>query len=609
MWIERLVVVVLAVVSVALFLVPFRRRLDIINSIPGEWDNSDQERRTGRFILEVLFQSKVIRQRPLAGFMHALVFWGFMTFMIITLDHFCRGPRDGFGFALLGNGGFFSFARYLVAVFAALVIVGINYLTYRRFVERPKALGDHLSMTSGVVAVLINILMITYLIDAFECTERGTTGYSVLWWIHAAAILAFPPLIVRSKHLHLVLSPVTTFFKPFELARIKPLDFEKEEFGAETLKDLGRFTALGAFSCVECGRCFDNCPAAGTEKELDPKKLILDIKAGLLKDIESPVTEDTLSSKVIWQCTTCGSCTYQCPVGVEHVTPIIETRRGLTAGGEFPDPLKTMFKSLERHQNPWGYTQDQAEDFLEENGYPKFKDQDVLYWMGCLARYDDLYRKVSLAFKEKLEAAGVSFGVLYNEACTGDAARRAGNEFVFQEIAESNVEKLNGAAPKKIVTTCPHCLRTLKEYRDFGLSEEIEIVHHATFLNDMAREGKVGKADLASKKVVFHDACYLSRYEAPAGYREPRRFLKKCGVRPQETRRTREKSFCCGAGGAQFFNEEVEGKRINHERVDEILEIKPDAVITACPFCQAMLRDGLADRGVEDVEVRDLAQI
>lgn len=609
MWIDRLVVIVLAVVSVALFLIPFRKRLDIINAVPGDLDRSDQERRTGRFIMEVLFQSKVIMQRPLAGIMHALVFWGFLAFMFITLDHFCRGPRDGFGFALLGNGGIFSAARWVVALFAVLVLLGIDYLAYRRFVVRPKGLGEHLSGTSAIVAVLINLLMITFLIDAFEWVERGTTGYVVLWWIHAAAILVFPPLIVRSKHLHLVLAPVTTFFKPFELARIKPLDFEKEEFGAETLKDLGRFTALGAFSCVECGRCFDNCPAAGTDKELDPKKLILDIKKGLLENIESPVTEDTVASKVIWQCTTCASCTYQCPVGVEHVTPIIETRRGLTAGGEFPDPLKTMFKSLERHQNPWGYTQDQAEEFLEENGYPKFKDHDVLYWMGCLARYDDLYRKVSLAFKKTLDEAGVSWGVLYDEACTGDAARRAGNEFVFQEIAEGNIEKLNGALPKTIVTTCPHCLKTLSEYRDLGLKEEIKVVHHSSFLLELAEQGRIGKRDLGAKKVVFHDACYLSRYREPQGHREPRRFLKTCGAAPLEPRRTREKSFCCGAGGAQFFNEEVEGKRINHERVDEILENKPDLVVTACPFCQAMLRDGLADRGVEDVEVRDLAQV
>ncbi len=628
---ESIVLVVLILLSGAAFFFPVRKRYEIIRSVPGSFEVSGPERRFIRFVWEVCLQGKVISQRPFAGLMHAFVFWGFAAFGLVTLDHFCRG---GFGFPLLGHGGLYGFFRGAAVIFAVAVLIGINALAIRRFILRPKALGDHVSWTSGLVALFINVLMITYLAEycsaaagkefagkvpailgfPFHPYEEGNAffvegalGSTVNWWLHSVVILAFMALIPQSKHLHLVLGPFATYFKSFELAPIKPLDFEKEEFGAESLKDLGKFTALSAFSCVECGRCFDNCPASQTDKTLNPKELILDLRAGFLKGVDTPVAGETLDEKTIWQCTTCGSCTWQCPVGVEHVSPIIETRRGLAAGGEFPPPLKTMFKSMERHKNPWGYTQDQAEEFLDENEYPKFKDQDVLYWMGCLARYDDAYRKSSLAFKRKLDDAGVSWGVFYDEKCTGDAARRAGNEFVFQEIAEGNIEKLNAAAPRKVVTTCPHCLRTLKEYGDLGLDGKIEIVHHSAFLKDLAAAGKLGGGE--RKRAVFHDACYLSRYTGPAGHRNPREFLKSRGIDLIEPPRTRERSFCCGAGGAQFFNEEDEGKKIYQERTDELLELKPDAIITACPFCQAMIRDGLADRGVEDVSVLDLSQV
>ncbi len=610
---ERLVLVFAIVAALLTFFFPVRKKYELIQALKGSFDTSNPERRLYRFFKEVCLQSKVIVHRPLPGLMHAFVFWGFMSFGLVTLDHFLRG---GFGIPILGHGVVYEFLRGMAVGFSVIVIVGINYLAYRRFVEKPEALGSHTSYSSGLVAVFINALMITYLLDYFVLDEPSAVfgaapaGAVVNWWIHAFGILAFLGLIPRSKHLHLVLGPFTTYLKSFELAPIKPLDFEKEEFGAETLEDLDKFTGLSAFSCVECGRCFDHCPAASTDKVLNPKELILDIRSGLLKDTKSAVAGDTLPVEAIWQCTTCGSCTFQCPVGVEHVTPIIEARRGLVAGGEFPSPLKTAFKSLERHQNPWGYTIDQAVVFLDENAYPKYKDQDVLYWMGCLARYDEQYRKVSLAFKELLDKAGLSWGVLYDELCTCDGARRAGNEFVFQEIAAENIEKLNAAGPKKIVTTCPHCQRTLKEYKDLGLNKEIEIIHHSTLLAELAAtKSDASEAAAGPRKALFHDACYLSRYNAPTGSSEPRAFLKARGMELVEAARNRSESFCCGAGGGQFFNEELEGKRINHERIDEILKKEPELVVTACPFCQAMLRDALADRGVEGIDVKDLSQV
>jgi Fe-S oxidoreductase/nitrate reductase gamma subunit len=609
---ESLILAILIVAAAILFYLPVRQRLKIIKSTKGELKTDPVGPRVSRWIMEVVFQSKVISQRPFAGFMHALVFWGFAAFMLATTDHFCRG----FGFSILGNGAFFHGYSIAVSVFAVLVMVGITALFIRRFIVKPEALGDHLSVGSLLVAIFIEGLMITYLLAVYGGLEvttlsEASAGAKVNWWLHSLFILSFLVLIPRSKHLHLLFSLFTTFLKDFELAPLKQLDIENDEFGAENLKDLGPFTALGAFTCVECGRCFDHCPASQSGKDLNPKQLIMDLKVGYLKNADSAIVNDVIDPKVIWQCTTCGSCTFQCPVGIEHVTPIIDTRRGLAAEGDFPSPMTNLFKSLERHGNPWSYTPDQAHKFLKENNYPEYDGQEVLYWMGCFARYDERYRKVSLAFKEKLEEAGVRWGVLYDESCTGDSARRAGNEFLFMEIAMQNIELLNGIKARTIVSTCPHCVRTLKEYRSMEepLKADFRFVHHATFLKELAAAGKIKQAEGAGEKVTYHDACYLSRYVSGAGVNDPRDFIRSRGCSISEPERKGVQSLCCGAGGAQFFNEEDEGERIYRIRTDELLKTGAKTIVTACPFCQAMIRDGLADKGVEDVTIKDLTQL
>ena len=617
--VEPLILALLIVGALFLFFQPVLLRIRIIKGMKGALTADRTGDRIKRWIGEVLFQSKVISQRPFAGFMHALVFWGFLAFMLATLDHFCRG----FGLPLLGSGDLFHLFSRCVSAFAVLVILGITALFIRRFIVRPKVLGDHLSWESGLVALFIEGLMITYLLAVYgglEITTLGdeatSTAARINWWLHSLFILAFLALIPRSKHLHLVLGLGTTFLKDFELAPLKPLDIENDEFGAENLEDLGPFTALSAFTCVECGRCFEHCPAAQSGKKLDPKRLILDIKKGLLDNPGKPIIGETLNEEVIWQCTTCGSCTFQCPVGVEHVSAIIDTRRGLTAEGSFPAPMKTLFKSLERQRNPWGYPPTQAQEFLEEHDVPAFENQDILYWMGSFARLEDRYRKISVAFMEKLGEAGVSWGALHDEISVGDAARRTGNEFLFLELAMENIELINEAGPKVIVTTCPHTLRTLKEYQrlpEDPLNPDIRIVHHSTFLKDLADQGKLKTASSATASsaggtVVYHDACYLSRY-TENGVTEPRDFLKKRGVKLVEAKRHGVRSFCCGAGGGQFYNEETEGERVNRIRTRELLDTGAKTIVTACPYCQAMIRDGLGDLGVEDVEVKDLAQM
>ena len=606
MTMSQIILTVAILVGLFLFIQPVWVRLRRIHQTSKGFHTDQIGRRIGRFISEVIFQGTVIKQRPFAGLMHALVFWGFMAFIPVTIDHFVRG----YGGTFLGQGTVHAVITTIVAIFAVAVIIGITALLLRRYITRPPALGK-VKVESGVVAIFIEILMVTYLLDLYVYTDPTTTTAQVNWWIHALTILAFLALIPRSKHLHLVLSPITTFLKDFELARIRPLDFEKEEFGAFKLSDLAAHTALSAFTCVECGRCFDHCPARNTGKLLDPKQLMLDLREGFLKDPEQKIVGDTIEEEILWQCTTCGACTYQCPVGIDQVVPILETRRGQTAEGNVPHTFNTFFGNLERLQNPWAYPTPQAHEFIQENAYPTFDGHDYLYWMGCVGRFDLQYRKASLAFKKILDAGGVSYGVLPDEKCTGDAARRAGNEYLFTELATANVEMLKAAGVKKIVATCPHCVRTLSEYKDFGLDPQVEIIHHSQMIAELIGAGKISmRTDGDTLDTVYHDPCYLSRYGQPGDIDNPRTVMAKAtGHAPREPERTRDKSFCCGAGGAMIFAEETKGTRINRDRTTELLDTGADNIAVACPFCQIMVRDATADLDrSDDVKVRDIAE-
>ncbi len=607
MSLNHIILTLAILIGLFLFVQPIWVRLQRIHRTSKGFTLDDVPRRIGRFISEVIFQSKIIKQRPFAGLMHALVFWGFIAFIPVTIDHFVRG----YGGTFLGHGSVHAIITTIVAVFAVLVIIGITGLALRRYISKPAALGE-VKAESGVVALFIEILMVTYLLELYVFTEPSSTAAQINWWLHALTILAFLALIPRSKHLHLILSPITTFLKDFELATIRPLDFEREEFGAFKLSDLAAHTALGAFTCVECGRCYDHCPARVTGKLLDPKQLMLDLRDGFLKDPEQNIVGDTIAEEILWQCTSCGACTYQCPVGIDQVVPIMEARRGQTAEGAVPHTFNTFFTNLERLQNPWAYPTPQAHEFIEENEYPKFDGHEYLYWMGCLARFDIQYRKSSLAFKKILDQGGVSYGVLPDEQCTGDAARRAGNEYLFTELATANVELLNSAGVKKIVATCPHCVRTLSEYKDFGLHQDVEIIHHSRLITELVAAGKINiDTDGDGNVPVYHDPCYLSRYGQDGDIENPRKVVATAhgGTAPKEPERTGDQSFCCGAGGAMIFAEETKGTRINRDRTEELLNTGADDVAVACPFCQIMIRDATADLDrSDDVKVRDIAE-
>jgi Fe-S oxidoreductase len=431
--------------------------------------------------------------------------------------------------------------------------------------------------------------MATYLTGLYF--GEGTVGGHVSWWLHTAALLIFLPLIPHTKHLHLVLSPVTVFLRRAGFSRIPPLTGD-EDFGLDTGKDVTRIDSLQAFSCVECGRCTEHCPAYNTGKVLNPKEIVLGLR-GYLKEFgpagEAALLGKHISEEAAFECTTCGSCEFQCPVGIQHLPMIVGLRRGAVNTGKWEDEHGTkLFLNLERNGNALGFTSSERQKFIEKNHLPIYGGtQEYCLWLGCMGAYDPQGREIVLALARVLRHAGVTFGVLRKEKCTGDPARRLGNDLVVQQMAEANMETLQAAKVGKMVSICPHCVRTIgTDWREYGAAFKIE--HHSELLARV--QAKLPAAGGSRETVVFHDPCYLGRYRNV--YEAPRAVagLASAVVEPG---RTRERSFCCGAGGGQMFLGEEKGKRVNVTRVEELMATGAQTIGTACPFCQTMFRDAL----------------
>jgi Fe-S oxidoreductase len=598
---ERLLFVALAAVSVYGF---WRRFGPVLGKILQSKKDPDFHlfpigKRVWDFVWEVLLQAKVIRERPLAGGSHALVFWAFCAFALVTLNH-CAVI---FGVGFLDPAGrvgrnYFDFA----AIFAIACAVGILGLFVRRFLVRPKWLGE-LSWGSGLVALLIFALMATYL-AAFFVTGQGAV--QALWWAHTLTLLAFLPLIPHTKHLHLVLSPFTVFFSRGTFAHIPPLSGD-EDFGLVTGKDLTQLVSLQAYSCVECGRCMEHCPANATGKELNPKEIILGLR-GYLNEYgpksEEPLLGKYNSQEAAFECTTCGACEFQCPVGIEHVPIIVGLRRGAVNTGAWKNDYGSkLFLALERGSNALGMSTTERDKFVEKNALPIFDGtQEYCLWLGCMGGYDPKGREIVLALVRVMRHLGASFGVLRKEKCTGDPVRRLGNDLLFQQLAEANLEALAQNHVKKIITICPHCVRTIQEdWKEFGAPPEVE--HHSEFL---ARFASQLPSVQNENKIVFHDPCYLGRYRGV--YDEPRQVAALAGELV-EAPRSRERSFCCGAGGGLAFLGEETGERVSHVRAEELVATGAGVVAAACPFCNTMFQDALAARGEGAPELMDIAQL
>jgi Fe-S oxidoreductase len=553
------------------------------------------------FVVEVLFQAKVIRERPLVGLAHAFVFWAFCAFALVTLNH-CAAA---FGLAFLDpRGGSGRFYFLTAAAFAIACAVSIAGLFVRRFFVRPAWLGEHPSRESGLIALLIFVLMATYLAGFFVVAESRSA--TLLWWAHTAALLIFLPLIPRTKHLHLLLSPVSVFLSRGGFGRIPPLAGD-EDFGLVTGRDLTRIASLQAYSCVECGRCMEHCPAANTGKLLNPKSLILGLRDYLSEcgpQSEEPLLGRFNTQKAVFECTTCGACEFQCPAGIEHLPIVAGLRRGAVNTGAWQDERGTrLFLALERGGNPLGSSPAERDRFIEKERLPLFDgSQEYCLWLGCMGSYDPRGRAIAASLARVMDALGTSYGVLRKERCTGDAARRLGNDLLFQQLAEANLETMAQNKVKKLISICPHCVRTIQEdWKEFGAPPAIE--HHSEFL---ARHLPQLALDQSQEKIVYHDPCYLGRYREV--YDQPRAVVAGVG-QLVEPPRNREHGFCCGAGGGLAFLAEESGQRIGHVRAQELAATGAATVAAACPFCNSMIGDALKSMGQGAPALLDIAEL
>ncbi len=607
-WTQRAALIALMAASFALVWLRFRKVLDTIrrSRATPDFELAPVGPRIRQFLWEVLAQGKVIAERPLPGLAHAIVFWGFCAFALISVSHIASAFGAGF---LSGETGFARFYRGFVAVWAVAVAVAIAGLFVRRFLVRPVWLGE-LSPESGVIALLIFVLMATYLAGLW--LPEATLADQANWWAHTLALLIFLPLIPRTKHLHLALSPVTVFLRRAGFSRIPPLQGD-EDFGLDTGKDVTRIDALQAYTCVECGRCTEHCPASRTGKILNPKEIVLGLR-GYLNQC-GPASEAALlgphiSEEAAFQCTTCGACEFQCPVGIQHLPLIVGLRRGAGNTGKWENEYGArLFLNLERSGNALGFAAAERQNFIEKSGLPIYDGtQEYCLWLGCMGAYDPQGRDIVLALARVLRHAGVTFGVLRKEKCTGDPARRLGNDLAVSQVAEANIETLRAAGgpsgPRKMVSICPHCVRTIgTDWREFGATFQIE--HHSELLARLPL-ARAGAPVLPVEKVVFHDPCYLGRYRDI--YDEPRQAIARFAdvVDPP---RARERSFCCGAGGGQMFLGEEKGKRVNVERAQELVATGAQTIGTACPFCQTMFRDALGAVTESPPKLLDIAQL
>jgi Fe-S oxidoreductase len=609
---EVILLLALASASAALFFYRFAPILRDILSARKDlgWSLHPISTRVWTFTSEVLCQSKVIRERPLPGIAHAFVFWGFLAFALVSLNHVAVGLGLGF---LQPHSFYFLFA----GAWALLVAVSIAGLFVRRFFVRPVWLG-RLSYESGVIALLIFVLMATYLAAFFT---RDPSTLKSLWWTHTLTLFVFLPLIPHTKHLHLVLSPLTIFLKRSGFSAIPPLSADEniEDFGLANGKDLTQIVALQAYSCVECGRCTEHCPASTTGKVLNPKEIILGTRAylnafgphsetALLAELRNGDAEQhklepagaNLSMEAAYECTTCGACEYQCPVGIQHLPIIVGLRRGATNTGAWEDPYGTkLFLALERSGNALGLPSSERDKFIARANLPIFNGtQEYCLWLGCMGAYDPHGREIIADFARIMDHIGATFGVLKKEKCTGDPARRLGNDLVFQTLAEHGLASFAAQKVVKIVAICPHCVRTIRtDWRDFAGDAQFnfQIEHHSEFMARHAAQLPLPPANnlqpAADSSVVYHDPCYLGRYQEI--YDQPRAVIERQAALV-EAPRNHERSFCCGAGGGlAFLGEDKGSDRVSHVRARELAATGAGTIATACPFCNTMFRDAI----------------
>lgn len=609
-------------------------------------------KRIGALIVKVGLFQPVFRFRFWTSVLHAFIGWGFLSFLLINLADLIYAFTH---YKLLEHLGLFGdFYRGLADIANVAILVGMLALVIRRFILRPATLSTremtllHPKARFGILrdSAIVALFILTHntarlLGESFYVAEKGfdrwqpfisavaglwsgadaavlLIGERIMFWLSIGAVVAFLPYFPYSKHIHLFFAPINFALKPErksigELSYINLDDQSIEQFGAATMKDLGWEQIMDSYACIMCFRCQEVCPAYNTGKLLSPAALEINkryhLNYGGATDV--PMAQ-LISEEAVWACTSCGACVDICPVGNEPMRDILDIRRNLTLmESNFPKQLETAFKGMERNMNPWNVSQADRMKWAEGLNVPTIEqnpEPEILWWVGCAPATDVRAQKTAQAFAKILNAAGVNYAVLgKNEACTGDSARRAGREDIFFGLASQNVEILNEVAPKRIVTTCPHCLHTIKnEYPAFG--GNYTVIHHTQLINELVGAGKVQLQVTSDElRVTFHDPCYLGRHNKE--FDAPRDTLKSVGVLTIEMPRNAAKSFCCGAGGAQMWKEEEAGSgRVNEARFKEAKSTGADTIAVGCPFCLTMMSDASKADG-DSMQVKDVAEL
>jgi Fe-S oxidoreductase len=595
----------------------------------------------------VLGQRKLL-QRLGPGLMHAVIFWGFLIlFPTILIAMIGAVSRDA-TLPWLGHQGWYAF---LVDLFAVLVLAGVVAAVVIRKGQRPRRFeGSHLGEADLILALIAGIAITLLLwhatrialgLNEWPATSSPVsnalsglfatgTATKVLErtfnWAHILIILGFLAYLPHSKHLHIATAAFNVYFgRTRAPGRLEPLRFddvpdEELRFGVGTAADLTWKQMMDAYSCTECGRCQDACPAWATGKVLSPKLVVMGVRDQLFADGPKllrdqaaaaeldPIIGSTVPEEMVWDCVTCGACVQACPVSIEQIDHIVDLRRNLVmVESSFPSEAEPMLRDVERAGNPWGRAQTERAEWAQRLGVKVLEPGDpapeVLYWVGCAAAFDERARTAAESTAKVLQAAGVDFAVLGpRETCTGDPARRMGNEYLFQAQAEQNVETLDEAGVTKIVASCPHCFNTLaNEYPDFG--GRYEVVHHSEYIAGLVRDGRVAPKN-DGLEITYHDSCYLARHNDVRA--APRELVQAVGA-PVEMERSGKRTFCCGAGGAHMWMEE-RGGLINEERARQAAETGAGTLAVACPFCTVMLDDGVKARG-DELRVVDVSTL
>ncbi len=601
-------------------------------------------KRIGYFISNGIFHKSILRE-SFPGIMHLLLFWGFLflflgTATIVIQDDFLELLFD-IKF-IVGN--FYLIFSFVLEIAGLMAIVGILLALYRRYIVKPKRLDS--KPEDGIILAWILVVLVTgFLVEAarisatgfayekwsfvgwtisglFSGSEAGLRlTHAILWYLHLVLSIGLIGYIVYSKLLHIITSSINMMLRGTDdtpRGAIQPIaDFENaEEFGVNSIEGFTRNQIFDLDACTRCGRCQDLCPAYNTEKPLSPKQFIQDLKGEWERTAGGVKNEDGLIDKVIqeetlWSCTACLACQVNCPVSIPTFDKNIEMRRYLTLTlSKTTSETRLLFKNLQQKVDPYGMGKRQRTEWTEGLDIKNAAEQQVeyLYWVGCVASLDDRNRKVAKSFATLLNKAGVSFGILgQDETCCGDPARRCGNEDLYLGIAQGNVELLNELGIKKIITTCPHCLHTLKnEYPQIG--GNFEVYHQSEFIWKLMNEGKLAVNPAIDGKITFHDPCYLGRVNRV--FDEPRNVVDKVSKGSYvEMERNHDRSFCCGGGGGRIWMEEHH-KRINHARIDEAIALEANTVVTACPYCLIMMEDAIKDKEKgETMKALDLSEI